>query len=145
MWVLDRLSIRGEIEANTTVSYSSSFFWHPDNRLKQPAFAIINVRLSYLPTENLKFSIFGENLTNRRTQLYVREDDRRLHLVQQAALLGRVGRDQVLIPHRLSPLRAGRPDVRLALSFEPATGRFRGAALAKLCGALPTRSGNRAW
>lgn len=63
----------GEIEANTTVSYSSSFFWHPDNRLKQPAFAIVNARLSYLPTENLKFSIFGENLTNRRTQLYVRE------------------------------------------------------------------------
>ncbi len=63
----------GQIEANGTVSSSSSFFWHPDNRLKQSAFTIINARLSYLPTPNIKLSVFGDNLTNRRTEVYVRE------------------------------------------------------------------------
>ncbi|MDB5715099.1 MAG: hypothetical protein JWO15_2496 [Sphingomonadales bacterium] len=62
-----------KLESNLTVSYSSSYFWNPDNRLKQSGFAIVNARLSYLPTDSLKFSVFGDNLTNKRTQVYVRE------------------------------------------------------------------------
>jgi iron complex outermembrane receptor protein len=63
----------GELEANLIVSYSDSFFWHVGNRLKQPAFAIVNGRLSWAVSESLKLTVFGDNLTNQRTQLYVRE------------------------------------------------------------------------
>lgn len=63
----------GSLEANLTVSYSDTFFWHVDNRLKQPAFAIVNGRLSWDMSEMLKFTVFGDNLTNQRTELYVRE------------------------------------------------------------------------
>src|SRR3546814_14792613 len=42
----------GSIDSNVTVSYSSAYFWHPDNRPKQPAFPTVNARLSFLPTAN---------------------------------------------------------------------------------------------
>ncbi|MDP1632710.1 MAG: TonB-dependent receptor [Caulobacter sp.] len=64
----------GRLESTVTASYSSSYFWHVNNRLKQPAFTILNANLSWFsPSDAWKVTLFGANLTNEHTQLYVRE------------------------------------------------------------------------
>ncbi|MDB5430873.1 MAG: putative TonB-dependent receptor [Caulobacter sp.] len=64
----------GHIESTVTASYSGSYFWHVDNRLKQPAFTIVNANLTwYSPSDAWKVSVFGANLTDEHTELYVRE------------------------------------------------------------------------
>lgn len=64
----------GTIETNVTASYSDSFYHHVDNRLKQPSFAILNARVSWIaPSERWRLIAYGENLTNERTMMYVRE------------------------------------------------------------------------
>ena len=64
----------GSVESNLTVSYSDSYFWHVDNRLKQPSFTIVNAQISWLsPGDRWKVTLFGDNLSNEHTELYVRE------------------------------------------------------------------------
>ena len=64
----------GSMDASATVSYSDSYFWNVDNRLKQPAFTIVNARFSWLsPDRHWTVSVFGDNLTDERTMVYVRE------------------------------------------------------------------------
>lgn len=64
----------GSMESTLTVSHSGSFFWHVDNRLKQSAFTIVNAQVSWLsPGDKWKVTLYGDNLTNERTQIYVRE------------------------------------------------------------------------
>ncbi|MDB5423892.1 MAG: putative TonB-dependent receptor [Phenylobacterium sp.] len=64
----------GSLRSTLTVSYSDSFFWQVDNRLKQPSFTIVNAQVSWIsPSERWKVTVFGDNLTDERTEIYVRE------------------------------------------------------------------------
>ena len=64
---------KGSLEANATASYSDSFFWHVNNRLKQPSFVVVNASLTWFVDDNLKLKIWGENLTDERRLVYPRE------------------------------------------------------------------------
>ncbi len=64
---------KGSLRANVTGSYSDSFFWHVNNRLKQPSFVVLNASLSWFVNDNLKFTVWGENLTDERRLVYPRE------------------------------------------------------------------------
>jgi iron complex outermembrane recepter protein len=64
---------RGSLQANVTASYSDSFFWHVNNRLQQPAFVIVNASLTWQINDQFKVKVWGENLTDERRQVYVRE------------------------------------------------------------------------
>ena len=64
----------GRMESSLTVSYSGSYYWHVDNRLKQSPFTIVNAQVSWLsPGDRWRVTAYGDNLTNEHTQLYVRE------------------------------------------------------------------------
>ena len=63
----------GSLEANVTASYSDSFFWHVNNRIKQPSFVVVNASVSWLVNDNLKLTVWGENLTDERRMVYPRE------------------------------------------------------------------------
>ena len=64
----------GRMESTATASYSSSYYWHVDNRLQQPAFTIVNANITWFsPSDTWKISVSGDNLTDEHTELYVRE------------------------------------------------------------------------
>ena len=63
----------GSLEANVTASYSDSFFWHVNNRLKQPSFVVVNASLTWFLNDSFKFTVWGENLTDERRLVYPRE------------------------------------------------------------------------
>jgi iron complex outermembrane receptor protein len=64
----------GRAESTVTASYSSSYFWDVDNRLRQPAFVILNANATWhSPSDTWKITVFADNLTNEHTELYVRE------------------------------------------------------------------------
>ncbi|AEG49787.1 TonB-dependent receptor [Sphingobium chlorophenolicum L-1] len=56
----------GEWTVSGDYYHSSSFFFEPANRLKQPAYSLINAQLSFQPEGSpLRFRIFGSNLANK--------------------------------------------------------------------------------
>lgn len=64
----------GSLESTLTASYSDSYFWHVDNRLQQPAFTIVNGSVTWnAPGDTWHVRVFGDNLTDEETMLYVRE------------------------------------------------------------------------
>jgi len=64
----------GTLESSLTASYSDAYFWHVDNRLEQPAYTIINSSITWFaPDDSWHVRIFGDNLTDEETMLYVRE------------------------------------------------------------------------
>lgn len=63
----------GSLVANATASYSDSFFWHVNNRLKQPSFVVVNASLTWNVDDNLRLTVWGENLTDERRLVYPRE------------------------------------------------------------------------
>jgi iron complex outermembrane receptor protein len=64
---------KGSLQANVTASYSDSFFWHVNNRIKQPSFVVVNASASWIVSDRLKLTIWGENLTDERRLVYPRE------------------------------------------------------------------------
>ena len=55
----------GVIKATGSVYYNSGFSWEPSNRMRQPAFTLINGRVSWSPeSERFTVTVWGENLTD---------------------------------------------------------------------------------
>jgi iron complex outermembrane receptor protein len=64
----------GRFLASTNIFLSDSFQWDVDNRLQQEAYEMINAKVSWTtPDERLRFSIWGENLTDELVGLWVGE------------------------------------------------------------------------
>jgi iron complex outermembrane recepter protein len=61
----------GDFVLSGNYYHNSGIFFLPDNRIRQPAYGILDAQLSFAPTQNhLKFRIYGSNLTN--TQYYMK-------------------------------------------------------------------------
>ena len=53
----------GQFEIGADDGYKSSFFWEPDNRLKQDAFHLISASLTWTTKDpRLSMQLFGRNL-----------------------------------------------------------------------------------
>jgi len=53
----------GLFNANLTVNYNGSYFFEPDNFLRQPAYVLVNASLKWtLPDDRVSFSLWGRNL-----------------------------------------------------------------------------------
>ena len=51
--------------------YNSGFFWNPDDRVKQPAYALVNASVTWTaPRADWDVRIWGKNLTDRRYYSY---------------------------------------------------------------------------
>ncbi len=60
----------GKIAADVSVLYNDGFYWAPNNRLKQPSYALVNTGLSLSPNAGpLTFRIWAKNLTDARYYL----------------------------------------------------------------------------
>ncbi|MBB4155077.1 iron complex outermembrane receptor protein [Sphingomonas jinjuensis] len=58
----------GTLAANLTMFFSGKYFWDPLNRVRQPAYEIVNGRLAWTdPSDRYTVGVFVKNLTN---QLY---------------------------------------------------------------------------
>lgn len=56
----------GEFTVNANDGYKSSFYWEPDNRLKQNGYHLINASLTWTaPNPRYSVQVFGRNLANR--------------------------------------------------------------------------------
>jgi iron complex outermembrane receptor protein len=61
----------GELEASATAYYNSGFYWDVGNRLKQPAYATLNGRLSWGPeSRRWRIALWGRNLANELYAAY---------------------------------------------------------------------------
>lgn len=66
------LAVQYEIESeigtftpNVSVSYNDGFYYYPDNRIRQPSYAVLNVGLSWTSAdERYRASVWGRNLTD---------------------------------------------------------------------------------
>lgn len=54
----------GELELTGNYFYNNGFFWEPTNRVKQPAYHLVNAQIAYRFANNLQLRIFGRNLTD---------------------------------------------------------------------------------
>jgi iron complex outermembrane receptor protein len=51
--------------------YNSGFFWNPDDRIKQPAYALVNASVTWsAPKSDWEARVWGKNLTGRRYYSY---------------------------------------------------------------------------
>jgi iron complex outermembrane receptor protein len=56
---------RGTLDLFVSASYSSGFFWDPDNFVKQDAFTLIDSSIKYtFPNDHTWLRLWGKNLTN---------------------------------------------------------------------------------
>jgi iron complex outermembrane receptor protein len=56
----------GAFNPSISTSYNSGFFYYPDNRIQQPAYALLNAGLSWTPAnERYMVRVWGRNLTDR--------------------------------------------------------------------------------
>lgn len=46
--------------------YNDGFFWEPDNFLRQKSYSLLNGRIAYSPSDNLRLGIWGKNLLNEK-------------------------------------------------------------------------------
>ncbi|VWX50270.1 TonB-dependent receptor [Novosphingobium sp. 9U] len=61
----------GHVALNGDAAYSSSFFWEPANRLKNPANLIVNARIGHtFANDKVRVSVFAENLTKEVYYIY---------------------------------------------------------------------------
>jgi iron complex outermembrane receptor protein len=75
----------GRFEGSATVSYSSGFYWDPQNTLKQPAYALVNGELAWSPAGGMyRFSVWGKNLTATKYYIFAQVTD-----TGNAGVLGR--------------------------------------------------------
>lgn len=55
---------RDKIDFNAGVYYNSGYFHEPDNRLKEPAYALVNASIAYKFGDGYSIALWGKNLTN---------------------------------------------------------------------------------
>jgi iron complex outermembrane recepter protein len=56
----------GEFDLSTDYSYTGTYYWDPDNFVKQPAYGVLDARISYrMGDTGLRVSVWGTNLTNK--------------------------------------------------------------------------------
>lgn len=56
----------GELRVTGVYSYSGSYYFESDNRLKQPSYAIFNASVAWNPAPNWGIELWGRNLTDKR-------------------------------------------------------------------------------
>ncbi|HEX3809862.1 MAG TPA: TonB-dependent receptor [Rhizomicrobium sp.] len=57
----------GTIDLNANVSYNSGFYWDPDNRIKQPAYALVGAYVMWAPNEaNWDVRVWGNNILDKK-------------------------------------------------------------------------------
>jgi iron complex outermembrane receptor protein len=55
----------GDLNATVNVAYNSGFFWQPGEFSEEPAYTLVNGRISWThPEQNVTYSLFGNNLTD---------------------------------------------------------------------------------
>lgn len=57
---------RGELRVTGVYSYSGSYYFESDNRLKQPSYGIFNASLAWNPTAHWGIELWARNLTDKR-------------------------------------------------------------------------------
>jgi iron complex outermembrane recepter protein len=58
----------GDIRPQITVLYDDGYFFFPDNRLKQPAYVLLNSQVAWTqPSQRYSVRVWGKNLTDRHT------------------------------------------------------------------------------
>jgi iron complex outermembrane receptor protein len=61
----------GDLGLNVGYAYNSGFAWDPDNRLKQPAYHLLNASVAWrLPGDRFTVRVAGSNLTGEETCAY---------------------------------------------------------------------------
>lgn len=60
----------GQFELNANWFHTDSFYWEPQNRLKQDGYDLLNAQLAWRPTEHLQFRLWGKNLTGEEYYTY---------------------------------------------------------------------------
>jgi iron complex outermembrane recepter protein len=56
----------GVLDASMNVSYNSGYYWNPDNRLKQPSYALLGGNFKWTPTgANWDVRLWGNNITSK--------------------------------------------------------------------------------
>jgi iron complex outermembrane receptor protein len=61
----------GQFDANVTYNYNDGFFWHPENRLKEDPYHIVNADLTWSrPDSPFSITLYGRNLLDERYSLY---------------------------------------------------------------------------
>ena len=62
----------GELTADVNASYSSSFFWNPDNLVSQKGYTLLNASLMLVPAgaPNTFVRLWANNLTQREYNVF---------------------------------------------------------------------------
>jgi iron complex outermembrane receptor protein len=56
----------GVFDPEVSGSYNSGFFYYPDNRIRQPCYALLNTAVSWTPPSGrYTVRLWGRNLTDR--------------------------------------------------------------------------------
>ncbi len=88
----------GMLDVNVNESYNSGYYWDPDDRLRQPAFALLGGYVKWTDGEGKwSYRLWGNNVTSRHYYTY--EDALRLRgclLTRHARYLRRRGRTKIL-------------------------------------------------
>jgi len=62
----------GAFQGSVTVAYNGGLYWDPYNEFKEPAYTIVNTKLTWiLPNEKVRISFWGTNLTGARYSVWV--------------------------------------------------------------------------
>jgi iron complex outermembrane receptor protein len=62
----------GTLELSATWAHNSGFYWDPENRLREPAYNIVNTQISFAaPDESWRVRLFARNLLDERYYAYV--------------------------------------------------------------------------
>lgn len=56
----------GSVLLSATYSFTSHFYFDPQDRLRQPGYGLLNATASWSPTASLQLMLWGKNLTDRR-------------------------------------------------------------------------------
>lgn len=65
----------GKLSIAPTLAYNGGFYWDPDNRGRQPSYAMLDATLSYLlPGDHWTVRLWGKNLTDKQYYTYVAEE-----------------------------------------------------------------------
>jgi iron complex outermembrane receptor protein len=56
----------GVLDSSVNVSYNSGYYWNPDNRLRQPSYALLGANFKWTPTgANWDVRLWGNNITSK--------------------------------------------------------------------------------
>jgi iron complex outermembrane receptor protein len=62
----------GTLQLSATWAHNSGFYWDPENRLREPAYNIVNTQISFTaPDESWRVRVFARNLLDERYYAYV--------------------------------------------------------------------------